>query len=86
MLLFSTKKHIAYSVYSNFIVSFSFLPLAKLQTLTPNSGSGTDHAWGGNYFVFGGDMKGGKILGHYPAGFTEADPTNLGRGRLVPTT
>ena len=59
-----------------------------IKTLSPNSGSGTsaDHARGGNYFVFGGDMKGGRILGHYPEGLTSADSTNDGRGRLVPTT
>jgi hypothetical protein len=36
--------------------------------------------------MFGGDVKGGKMHGQYPAGFTENDPTNDGRGRLVPTT
>lgn len=33
-----------------------------------------------------GDVKGGKILGEYPRSFGEADPTNIGRGRLLPTT
>ena len=56
------------------------------RTLTPNSNSGSDHGWGGNYFMFGGDVKGGKILGEYPRSFAESDPTNIGRGRLVPTT
>jgi hypothetical protein len=56
------------------------------QTLTPNTSGGTDHAWGGNYFAFGGGMKGGRILGHYPESMTESDPTNDGRGRLIPTT
>lgn len=31
-------------------------------------------------------MKGGKIMGEYPLSFHESDPTNIGRGRLVPTT
>lgn len=31
-------------------------------------------------------MKGGRVLGEYPQGFTESDPTNDGRGRLIPTT
>lgn len=34
----------------------------------------------------GGQVNGGKILGEYPQGFTASDPTNDGRGRLVPTT
>ena len=54
--------------------------------MSPNSGAGTDHAWGGNYFVMGGQLNGGKVFGEYPQGFTEDDATNLGRGRLVPTT
>ncbi|KAL3937927.1 MAG: hypothetical protein SGBAC_007063 [Bacillariaceae sp.] len=52
------------------------------RTLSQNSGAGTDHAWGGNYFVMGGQVNGGKILGEYPQGFTASDPTNDGRGRL----
>lgn len=35
--------------------------------------------------MFGGDVKGGKILGNYPESFEETDPTNIGRGRLLPT-
>jgi len=56
------------------------------RTITPNSNQGSDHAWGGNYFMFGGDVKGGKIMGEYPKSFSESDPTNIGRGRLIPTT
>jgi len=55
------------------------------RTLTPNTGDGSDHGWGGNYFMFGGELKGGKILGKYPESFHEADETNIGRGRLLPT-
>ena len=56
------------------------------RTLSPNSNRGSDHGWGGNYFMFGGEVKGGKILGEYPRSFSESDPTNIGRGRLLPTT
>mmetsp|Transcript_49582 Transcript_49582/g.59998 ORF Transcript_49582/g.59998 Transcript_49582/m.59998 type:complete len:1158 (+) Transcript_49582:1-3474(+) len=55
------------------------------RTITPNSGGGTDHGWGGNYFMFGGGVKGGRILGEYPESFWDSDPTNIGRGRLIPT-
>lgn len=34
--------------------------------------------------MFGGDVKGKKILGQYPRSFAESDPTNIGRGRLIP--
>jgi len=56
------------------------------RTLTVNSGDGSDHAWGGNYFVMGGAVKGGQILGQYPTDLTVDGPVNIGRGRLIPTT
>lgn len=33
------------------------------RSMNPNSNGGTDHAWGGNYFMAGGSVKGGRILG-----------------------
>eukprot|EP00538_Stauroneis_constricta_P006114 CAMPEP_0119557550 /NCGR_PEP_ID=MMETSP1352-20130426/9190_1 /TAXON_ID=265584 /ORGANISM="Stauroneis constricta, Strain CCMP1120" /LENGTH=2298 /DNA_ID=CAMNT_0007604673 /DNA_START=349 /DNA_END=7245 /DNA_ORIENTATION=+ len=54
------------------------------RTLTANSGEGSDHAWGGNYFAMGGDVKGGKIFGEYPHDITASGPYNIGRGRLIP--
>jgi uncharacterized protein (DUF1501 family) len=55
------------------------------RTLTSNSGEGSDHAWGGNYFVMGGAVKGGQIHGDYPEDITTTGPHNIGRGRLIPT-
>jgi uncharacterized protein (DUF1501 family) len=55
------------------------------RTLTANSGDGSDHGWGGNYFMMGGAVKGGQIHGQYPPDITEAGPLNYGRGRLAPT-
>lgn len=58
------------------------------RTLTPNSSDGSDHAWGGNYFMMGGKVKGGRILGNYPDdldGALNIDGPD-GRGRLIPTT
>lgn len=56
------------------------------RTLTANSGEGSDHAWGGNYFVMGGSVRGGQVLGEYPADITQDGPYNVGRGRLIPTS
>lgn len=36
------------------------------RTLTPNSNSGSDHAWAGNYMVVGGGVKGGEIFNEFP--------------------
>jgi uncharacterized protein (DUF1501 family) len=55
------------------------------RTLTANSGDGSDHAWGGNYFIMGGAVKGGKVHGSYPSDITSSSPLNIGRGRLIPT-
>lgn len=35
------------------------------RTLTSN-GAGSDHAWGGNAFVLGGSVNGGRVYGAYP--------------------
>ena len=56
------------------------------RTLRPNS-RGTDHGWGGNYWVVGGAVKGGTMLGKYPARLAEFESDrNVGRGRFIPTT
>ena len=54
------------------------------RTLTSN-GAGSDHAWGGNAFMLGGGVAGGKIYGQYPA-LATGNPLDVGRGRLLPTT
>ncbi|MDF7824261.1 DUF1501 domain-containing protein [Pontiellaceae bacterium B12227] len=54
------------------------------RTLTSN-GRGSDHAWGGNAFVIGGDVAGGKIYGEYPV-LASGGPLDVGRARLLPTT
>ena len=54
------------------------------RTLTSN-GAGSDHAWGGNAFMIGGNVNGGKIYGDYPV-LSTGGPLDIGRGRLLPTT
>ena len=54
------------------------------RTLTSN-GLGTDHAWGGNHFMAGGKVKGGRILGDFPDHLGPEGSLNVGRGRLIPT-
>ncbi len=54
------------------------------RTLTSN-GLGSDHAWGGNAFVLGGAVNGGKIHGQFPV-LAAGGPLDIGRGRLLPTT
>ena len=55
------------------------------RTLTSN-GSGSDHAWGGNHFIISGSANGGDIYGKYPDLALNNSSTDLGRGRILPTT
>ena len=54
------------------------------RTLTPNSGQGSDHAWGGNYIVAGGAVQGGNIFNSFPKSFLPGAEQDAGRGRLIP--
>lgn len=56
------------------------------RTLTPNSGGGTDHGYGGNYFMAGGSVRGNRIVGEYPSSLLDDSDLNAGRGRIIPTT
>ena len=59
------------------------------RTITPNNNAGSDHAWGGNYFMMGGQVKGGRVVGEFPNDFTAESPLNGSgntRVRFIPTT
>lgn len=56
------------------------------RTMTGNSGGGTDHGWGGNYWLAGGGVKGQQIVGKYPPTFSLDYEYNIDRGRIIPTT
>lgn len=56
------------------------------RTLNSNT-RGTDHGWGGNYWVAGGKVNGTQMLGKFPHRLTEfQSDVNVGRGRFIPTT
>ena len=54
--------------------------------MSGNSGGGTDHGWGGNYWLAGGGVNGRRIVGKYPPTFSLDYEFNIDRGRLIPTT
>ena len=66
----------------NNVTLFTISDFAR--TLTSN-GNGTDHAWGGNVMVMGGDVNGGQVFGNYPT-LALNSSLDLGNGVLVPTT
>lgn len=54
------------------------------RTITTNE-TGTDHGWGGHYFVFGGAVRGGRIFGKMPSLKANSDDLTS-KFRLIPTT
>merc|ERR1712216_402114 len=42
--------------------------------------------WGGNYFLLGGGLKGGRVLGEFPSDLSDSSPVVLQKGRVLPTT
>jgi uncharacterized protein (DUF1501 family) len=61
------------------------------RTFKPNKSAGTDHAWGGSHFIFGGAVKGKAQYGAYPelvlGGINDADrEAAASLGRWLPTT
>lgn len=64
------------------VTTFSVSEFAR--KLTTN-GDGSDHAWGGNAFVMGGDVVGQTMYGTYPSLSLDGDRT-INNGVLIPTT
>jgi uncharacterized protein (DUF1501 family) len=60
------------------------------RTFTPNSGAGTDHAWGSHHFIMGDSVRGGDFFGAFPTlvpnGPDDTDAGGSARGRWIPTT
>lgn len=64
------------------VVTFTMSEFGR--TLTSN-GNGTDHAWGGNVFAFGGPVKGNRLYGSFPSLAMDSS-LDVGNGSLIPTT
>ena len=67
----------------NDVITFTASDFAR--TLRSN-GRGTDHAWGGNNFVMGGPVQGGKIYGTFPDVTLDSNDDVGYGGRMMPTT
>lgn len=53
------------------------------RTLTSN-GAGSDHAWGGNMFVLGGAVNGGRVYGSFPDVALSGPSVVTSRGATLP--
>lgn len=56
------------------------------RTFIGNQSLGTDHAYGGNYLVVGGAVKGGDIYGTYPTLVLKGPDDTGSNGAWLPTT
>ncbi|CAG0989245.1 hypothetical protein BURK1_02176 [Burkholderiales bacterium] len=56
------------------------------RTFIGNQSIGTDHAYGGNYLVMGGAVKGGDMYGTYPQLFLKGPDDTGSNGAWLPTT
>mmetsp|Transcript_1494 Transcript_1494/g.3130 ORF Transcript_1494/g.3130 Transcript_1494/m.3130 type:complete len:1117 (-) Transcript_1494:133-3483(-) len=54
------------------------------RTLFANTAQGSDHAWGGNYFIAGGSVAGQKVHGQYPNNLTIYGDLVFAPGIVIP--
>jgi uncharacterized protein (DUF1501 family) len=56
------------------------------RTFKPNTGGGTDHAWGNNHFIIGGAVRGQRFYGTQPTLALGGPDDTSQEGRWIPTT
>ena len=55
------------------------------RTFQPNTGGGTDHAWGSHHLVIGGAVRGRQFYGQYPVLALDGPDDASKEGRWIPT-
>jgi uncharacterized protein (DUF1501 family) len=65
------------------VTSFTLSDFGR--TLQPNTGGGTDHAWGSHHLVIGGAVRGRQFYGQYPVLALDGPDDASKEGRWIPT-
>ena len=74
----------AYLAVQNSVTTFTVSDFGR--ALQPNTGGGSDHAWGNHQLIMGGAVHGQELYGQFPTLSLGGPNDSSNNGRWIPTT